>query len=60
VNKDVENAFIRSGNRCENWLQPGQAAQGAPPPASGNPRWGAPGASGSGEQPPAASAPPAG
>jgi hypothetical protein len=36
VDKDVENAFARSGNRCENWIQPGAAAQGG----GANPPWG--------------------
>jgi hypothetical protein len=36
VNKDVDNAFARSGNRCDNWVQPGAGAQGA----ATNPPWG--------------------
>lgn len=36
VDKDVDTAFARSGNRCDNWVQPGAGAQGA----AVNPPWG--------------------
>lgn len=36
VDKDVDTAFERSGNRCDNWVQPGAGAQGA----AANPPWG--------------------
>jgi len=36
VDKDVDGAFERSGNRCDNWVQPGAATQGS----AANPPWG--------------------
>jgi hypothetical protein len=42
VDKDVDAAFERSGNRCDNWVQPGVAAQGS----AANPPWGSHSANG--------------
>jgi hypothetical protein len=43
MDKDVDGAFERSGNRCDNWVEPSAAAQGG---SAANPPWGSHSANG--------------